>query len=289
MSPRVWLLLLAGCGRLHFDPIEADASPPTGPFGSVTPFEHNSAFADDDPALSSDGLELIFDSERAGIPNGELYVSTRADRSSPWSAPVVIPELSSPYDEDGPAFSPDGLVLFFASERPAASAGLNLWMTTRTSRTSAWVPPTVVAELNSDGADDRFAMTADQLDGVYSADRATGNGTEIYEARRSSAGATWNAPTLVAELDTTSYDGAADIDPTGLVIVFSSSRAGSDGLDLWTARRVSRDQPFANLQQLTELDTSLNDQDPCVSADGHTIAFVRGATPVDRDIFFAQR
>jgi Tol biopolymer transport system component len=278
------MLTAAGCGRIGFD--AGDAPRGSGPFGPATAFAWNSAVGDDDPALSGDALEMIFDSERDGTP-GDLYVTRRTDRSAAWSMPAVITELATASsDEDGPALSADGLTLTFSSNRPGGPAMDNMWITTRPDRASAWSPPVLIAELNTANVEDHFTMTADDLVGVLS---ATGTGShDLYETRRSSATSVWGAPALISELNEANYDGGGDIDTTGTLLVFMSNRTGTSALDLLIATRASRDEPFDQPQGLAELNTAGDDADPSLSSDLRVIAFVRG-TDATRDIYFAER
>jgi len=81
------------------------------------------------PAISTDGLTLIFQSDRAGgLGTDDFWVTTRASRSSPWSAPVHPgPELNTAGDEAKADFSADGGTLLFMSTRPGGAGSLDIW------------------------------------------------------------------------------------------------------------------------------------------------------------------
>jgi Tol biopolymer transport system component len=93
------------------------------PFPSATPLAQvNSSDQEWEPDLTADGLHLYFSSDRPG-GKGDTDI-WRADRSSPtgkFSAPVNVTEVNSPYQEDGPAISPDGRRLLFISNRPTGT------------------------------------------------------------------------------------------------------------------------------------------------------------------------
>ena len=82
--------------------------------------EINSGANDIGPVVSSDGLTLYFFSNRAGGHGGyDLYVSRR--RGSTWTPPKNLGDaINSPANEFDPALAPDGLDLFFASDRSGA-------------------------------------------------------------------------------------------------------------------------------------------------------------------------
>jgi len=83
-----------------------------------------------------DGLEMILSSERPGFPAGsdprKLWVSIRVSTLDPWSAPVLLPNVNSTRQEGAPALSWDGTELYFFSSRGGATAGNDLFVSTRT-------------------------------------------------------------------------------------------------------------------------------------------------------------
>ena len=78
----------------------------------------NSTFFDGGPAISSDGLELYFVSDRPGGSGSfDLWVTTRATPSDPWGEAVNLgPTINSSVGEWYPSISADGLVLFFQDD-----------------------------------------------------------------------------------------------------------------------------------------------------------------------------
>jgi Tol biopolymer transport system component len=102
----------------------------------------NSTYIDAAPSVSSDGRELYFSSDRSGgYGLGDLYVSTRATTQDPWGDPVNLgPALNSPFHEEVPRISQDGLLLLFQSSRPGGFGIVDLWITRRASRSTPWEP-----------------------------------------------------------------------------------------------------------------------------------------------------
>src|SRR5690348_4943671 len=63
----------------------------------------NTASDDQRPALSKDGLSLIFASNRPGGAGGtDLWVSQRDSLDSPWEKPQNVTALNSPFDDSSP-------------------------------------------------------------------------------------------------------------------------------------------------------------------------------------------
>jgi Tol biopolymer transport system component len=278
------VIAAAGCGRIGFD-ATMDAPLGSGPFGPAVLLDINRpAAADDDPALTGDALEMMFDSDRSGT--SELYVTKREERTAAWSTPVIVPETSSPSDEDGPMFSADGLMLTFSSTRPGGLGMDDLWYTTRASRTSAWAAPQLVTELCSAAVDEHMTLTADKLYTVFVSTRA--GPRDLYMSQRSSISAPWEPPQPLTELNDGSYMNAPALDPTGTILFFASNRGSSAAIDLFVATRTSRGEPFGAPVPVVELNSAQDDADPTISADLHVLAFVRGDT-AGRDIYLTER
>ena len=95
----------------------------------------NTTFNDARPNVRErDGLEVFFDSNRPGGSGGfDLWTSTRASLSDPWTAPVNLgPVVNSSGVDQRPSLSWDGTALYFLSDRPGGSGLTDLWVTTRT-------------------------------------------------------------------------------------------------------------------------------------------------------------
>jgi hypothetical protein len=116
-----------------------------GSFGpAVLVRELSSPSGDARPAIRADGLELVLHSNRPApplscpavspTPSGgqDLWVSTRASVTDPWSCPVNLgPTLNSASNDLQAALSDDGETLFFSSNRPGGSGSDDLWLATR--------------------------------------------------------------------------------------------------------------------------------------------------------------
>jgi len=107
-----------------------------GSFGPATLVTELSSIANENrPSIRHDGLEIIFQSNRAGSFGTalDLWVATREDTADAWSAPV---NLGSPLNttsiDNNANLSSDRKTLFFSSDRPGGSGGLDLYVTTRT-------------------------------------------------------------------------------------------------------------------------------------------------------------
>jgi Tol biopolymer transport system component/tetratricopeptide (TPR) repeat protein len=111
----------------------------------------NSTSFDAEPAISSDGLSLYFESERPGGYGGlDIYVASRATRDDPWGTPVNLgPPVNSGISDAGPSISMDGRALFF---HRFEGSDWDLWMATRRTPNDPWGPPVKLPPgINSSG------------------------------------------------------------------------------------------------------------------------------------------
>jgi len=110
-------------------------------------------------------------SDRTGGAGGlDLYVATRATRSSPWgpALPFIYRSID---DEHQPSLSADGLELYFTKAGPADR---DIWVSTRSLPTELWGAPGPVSEVNPPLDDGSPAVS--------------GDGTRLMLARRSLGG-----------------------------------------------------------------------------------------------------
>jgi hypothetical protein len=110
---------VAGLHKLYFSELLADTWTPAQPVDRL----NSAGFSDARPNLSSDGLEIVFDSNRAGT--FDIYIATRRSLNADWSTPRRLDAdvNSDTADETRPSFSRDGLRLYFGSTRANAELG----------------------------------------------------------------------------------------------------------------------------------------------------------------------
>lgn len=103
-------------------------------FGPATPIaELNDAVANDiQPNVRADGLELVLSSNRAGTAGAQdLWVSTRASLTAPWSAPANLgAAVNTAAAESRPSLSQDGKQLLFG-RAPGPEGSSDIYVTTR--------------------------------------------------------------------------------------------------------------------------------------------------------------
>ena len=225
--------------------------------------------SDDDPSLTEDELELYFNSAR-GTGNPDIWVATRATPTSAWNIPLRVIQLSSAANETTPEVSPDGLTIYFASDRIGGSVGYDIWKSTRPNRSSLWGTPVFVAELSS-VATDTAGGTADDLHIAISY-TPPNEAPQVALSQRATIVDPWSPIVLADELNTPSHEGSVLLSPDLHWIYFDSNRTGN--MDLYGAYREDITQPFGPPMPLPGVNSALEDADPWISPDGRHCMFV---------------
>src|SRR5882724_9550949 len=244
----------------------------------------NSTSADQQPAISKDGLSLYFTSNRPGGLGGpfDMYVSQRASVDDPWGSPVNLgPTVNTTFDEGNPAFSRNGHFLFFQSKRPGGFGLIDLWVSTRnyTHDDFDWqLPVNLGPGVNSAADDNGPSYFENEEDGApqlyFGSSRSGGLGAaDIYVSEQMVDGS-FGPAVLVTELSSTSNENDPSIRHDGLEIFFHSNRIGSIGtaLDLWVATRESTLDAWSIPVNLgNTINTTFFEQNPYLSSDNKTL------------------
>ena len=246
----------------------------------------NSPYQEAAPTVSSDGLSLFFVSDQAGGQgSGDIWVTTRAIVSDVWTSPVNLGEpVNSPFNDGGMSISPDGLSLYFASNRPGGSGSQDIWVSTRASKDDPWdVPESLGAIVNAASFDWRPSISSDGLSLFFDSDRAGGSGgSDIWVARRETPDHDWRAPeNLGPVVNSSSGDGAVSISADGLALFFISDRPGGYGqADIWVTWRSTKDDPWGKPINLgPTVNTPFREGAPSISTDRSELYFDKCTGP----------
>jgi hypothetical protein len=151
------------------------------PFPAAVPVAAlNSPGLEEDPAISSDGLEIFFGSDRAG--DRGLWTATRPNVAAPWGAPVRIAELDTPGQEHSPAISSDGIRLYFASDRAGGVGSADHYLAVRVNRGARWTIYRNLVEMNSPFWDCNADETADAFSIYFTSYTGGGATSDLYRA-----------------------------------------------------------------------------------------------------------
>jgi len=240
----------------------------------------NSAAEDGGPALSTDGLTLVFHSDRpGGFGVRDLWMCIRAFPEDKFGQPVNLGPIVNSADDDWcPALSSDGLTLYFQSTRDGGLGGHDLWMSTRASPEEPFgAPVNLGPTVNSSGGDAAPAVSSDALTIVFHSDRPGGLGRrDLYLCTRASPDEPFGpAVNLGPIVNSGASDGGAVLARDGLTLFFYSDRPGGlGGWDLFACARVSPDEPFGEPVSLGPIvNSTAHDGGPALSADGLSLLF----------------
>jgi Tol biopolymer transport system component len=248
----------------------------------------NSGYEDWGPSITSDGLELYFESTR---PDGEggydIWVSTRATREDDWGAPTNLgPQINTPGWQSNPCISADGLELYFVD--------WDLWVVRRATVSDPWGEPEKdsLININTSNAGMSPGLSSDGLSLFLS---SWDDWLDLYVSTRPTKDGLWSEPVslgpTVNGVNSTWLDRDPAISADGLVLIFSSDRDGGyGGRDLWMTRRGTIDGPWS---EPVNLGPTINsggwEAGPDISADGRSLLFTsgRGGGQGDFDIWQA--
>jgi Tol biopolymer transport system component len=197
----------------------------------------NTTFNEGGASLSLEGLEVYFSSDRAGGNLGQIYVARRPTPAGAFGPSQRIDVLSSLGYDQSPSLSPDGLTLYFDSDRPGGAGLYDLWFTTRATPTTPFGPAQNLIELNTAVNENTPSITADGLALFYDVSSTTTK-ADIWVATRATTADPFSPGSPVAELDLIgSVDTSPSISASGERITFSSDRLGG-AMDMYVATRV---------------------------------------------------
>jgi len=195
---------------------------------------------------------------------------------SAWAVPQNLgPVVNSPATEQHPALSPDGLGLYFSTDRQGGLGGSDLWVSHRPSLDAAWGEPAPLTILNS--AASEFAPAFDPTGRwiFFGSERPDGcGGRDLWIAYRADPRTDqgWRPPVNLGcgSLSWVGFDDGPTYFQDGKLgtLFFISDRPGGAGLrDVWMASH--RDgRAFGAPVNVPELNSSTDDARPVVRRDG---------------------
>ncbi len=179
-------------------------------------------YYDGDPAISADGLELYFISDRGG--SRRIYMSTRFSTADAWGSAVAVTALwgIAGNTDSGPELSHDGLTIWFT--RRFLDQGPRLYVARRAIRSLGWGAPAAVVELGDTPVESPH-VSRDGLSMWFS--NASSGNSDIYVATRPTLDDSWRNVRAVNRLNSSTRDEAITTARTEREVYFDSMRGGS--------------------------------------------------------------
>jgi hypothetical protein len=237
--------------------------------------------AEDDVTLSSNALEMIFAIDSA---NGkDLYYSSRLSAASPWSTAAPVTFNSATQSDETPRLSADDLTLYFASAR-AGNGTLDIYSVTRTGPgNTTWGTPKPVAGVSTTTLLEKWFMPCGTNHYIMVQGTAN-NGTDLVEGTLGGP-----APAPIAELNSAQNEIGTLVSQDCLTIYFATNRTTPE--KIFTSHRLSLTDKWASPSEVTDFPLATgngNQEDPWISVDGHTFAFVSD-TAGTKDVYLSTR
>jgi serine/threonine protein kinase len=204
-------------------------------------------FWDSEPRLSSDELTLYFSSERGNQPpQTDIWMATRADPTQSFGQPVKLPDgINTPWVEVAPTVTPDGLTLYFASDRPTEQGRRQLYQATRATTAEPFGNVTILPpEINLGEQVTAPSVSADGLLLLFAAlppNTVAHRSLDLHYAARTNPAEPFGAARRFANAINSPYEeNGPFLSHDGQTLYFYSDRPGTGGkADLFQARRLT--------------------------------------------------
>jgi hypothetical protein len=208
---------------------QATRSTPSGSFTSAKALTALGAGAID-PWVSTDNLRMYY--YGAGWV---LKMSQRSSVLNDWSAGTPISSLNAIGDVGSPTLTADELTMVFVDGNPTGDGrGADLYMATRSSRSSSFGNVTALTTVNSSVGDGEPYLTPDGL-GLYFTSTRNGMG-QIFESTRSTPSSQFGTPQLVPFINQPSYPyGGASLSSDGQTLYLNSNMLTGSGQDIYVS------------------------------------------------------
>jgi hypothetical protein len=201
---------------------------------------------------------------------------------STFSMPQNLGATVNSADNDGSAVvAPNGLSLYFSSNRPGGQGNGDIWVSQRPTLTSAWgAPQNLGTIINTSSLENQSHLSLDGKTMFFNSNKPGGVGAQdIYISTRTDTNNDfgWTAPVNLTVINSTASEIGAGYfeDPTtGIAtLYFASNRTGGLGdLDIYQSTR-NPDGTFNAPTFVTELNSVEQDSYPKVRRDGLEIFF----------------
>lgn len=186
--------------------------------------------------VSQDGEWLLFAGRLMdnGYQSFDIYISYLTPQG--WSEPQNLgPNINTEFWESAPSLSPDKRALYFSSNRPGGSGGLDLYVSYRQPN-GKWSPAVNMGpSINTAGDEQAPFIHADNQTLYYTSNGLPGYGnSDLFMIRKDISGE-WGAPeNLGYPINTIENEGSLAVSADGLTAYYASDRSDSrGGLDLY--------------------------------------------------------
>jgi hypothetical protein len=276
---------IVASANTHSD--QGDDGPKFGPWSAPVNLGPpvNSAFAEQFPAISKDGLSLYFSCFDCpgNIGGADIWVSQRASVNDAWGTPQNLgANINTAGNDSGPALSFDEHELYFNSNRAGGFGNGDLYVSRRLNKRDdfGWQPAENLGSGVNTAAAEAFPefFENDETGAItlyFQSNRPGGLGaTDIYASALQADG-TFGPAVLVVELSSPFEDLHPAIRRDGLEMFLASDRPGTLGnVDLWVSTRANTSDRWSTPVNLgPTVNSVFADGGPALSRNGTELYF----------------
>lgn len=266
----------------HDAGLPPDASVTLGPWGTptVVPGASSSANNEDDPTISSDGLELYYALQVPGNPK-DLYVMTRASTTVAFESPVALTGFNTlAGSEESPRLAYDDLSIYFGRDG-------DIYRATRAATADAWGAPSLVTGVSTATMYEKWlAVCGDGTHIMVSRDTGTAMAPnpELFEGTFADGAAT---PATV--LNSVAAEISTFLAKDCLSAMFASNRSGQT--QLYRSTRTTIASPWSAPTPLgAPFDIGADNEDPGYTPDDQIFVFAGIHAPLtSKDLYISTR
>lgn len=251
---------------LHFDQAADTAKVFGSGFISTGQYER-------DFALSPDGTEIFY-TLQSPLAAYQTIVYCQKDKQGRWSKPVVAP-FAGKYRDLEPAFTQDGMRLYFSSDRPlggAVAKDVDIWWVDK--KNGKWGEPVNAGPIVNGPADEYYPSIAKSGNLYFTASYPNSYGKEDIYIARWKNGQFQRPEPLDTSVNSKTYEFNAFVSPDETYIIFTSyGRKDDKGRGDLYASRKGADGKWQKSVNLSTINSERLDYCPFVSFDGQWLFF----------------
>jgi formylglycine-generating enzyme required for sulfatase activity len=207
------------------------------------------------PYLSVDKLTLLFCGRSDPFGDGtylpvasNLWMTTRRSVDQPFDEPAKVgPQVNSAYSDERPYLTPDGLSLFFSSDRPGGVGSGDIWVSHRASTNLPFGTATNLGPpVNTEAVEGGPSLSADALTLVFHR-QVAGSGKDLWMSRRRTRTDPFEEPVHLGQtVNSDEVEMGPRLSGDGKTLYFVSRRPGGEGeLDIWCSRLLAQNAQAA--------------------------------------------
>lgn len=167
--------------------------------------------------------------DQAGVSKLKLFHSYK--RGGKWSTPEELPFNSDEYSTAHPALSPDGDILYFASDMPGTKGLSDLWMSTINEDGTYGTPQNLGEEINTEGRE-TFPFVSSDNKLFYATDGHVGlGGLDVFVTELATDGTAGDSYNVGKPVNSSADDFGLILSESKGIGYFSSNRASGLGND----------------------------------------------------------